>query len=143
MNLGTIELNNVKYIASMTKNLISLGSIIEIGNLVIFGKLNCWILDQYNHTHVVAFGRRDQLNGLYCFSTTFQALLVTYNDQQTLWHRRLDQLGINNLRLAMKTNYYKGLLAFEVEDCVCECCLLESQHREHFPKYSKTFIKSY
>ena len=41
-----IKLSNVKYMPSMKKNLISVGSIADKGNSVIFDAAKCWIIDK-------------------------------------------------------------------------------------------------
>jgi hypothetical protein len=42
---GEIKLINVKYVPSLTKNLVSVGAIADRGNLVVFTHNHCFVLD--------------------------------------------------------------------------------------------------
>jgi hypothetical protein len=64
--IGEIKLTDVKYVPSFHKNFMSVGAIVDIGNLVLFSKENCFILDQINH-NIIATGHRTLENGLYLF----------------------------------------------------------------------------
>ena len=59
-----IKLSNVKYVPSMKKNLISVGSIADGGNLVIFDASQCWIIDKNDRQKILAIGHRDPINRL-------------------------------------------------------------------------------
>ena len=76
-DLETIKLDYVKYVLSMTKNLISVGSITDTRSLVIFDKFNCWILDRHDHTQIIASGKKT-------FQMDFIALVQIFKLYQQL-----------------------------------------------------------
>jgi hypothetical protein len=66
-NSGEINLTNVKYVPSIQKNLVSMGSIADTSRLVVFSDQHCWMLDKFDNKRVVASGHCDPSNGLYSF----------------------------------------------------------------------------
>ena len=62
---GEIKLKPVKYVPSMTRNLISVGAIADCGNNVIFSDKKCWIVNKQGD--VIGSSLRNTSNGLYCF----------------------------------------------------------------------------
>ena len=120
----------------MRKNLVSVGAIADFGHKVSFSKSHCWITNTQGH--VIASGRRDPSNGLYCFQNQV-ALPATYNSETTtLWHRRLGHISFPSLYYLSQTPHVIGLPKLGLEKKVCRCCLSGRQHREHFPKLSET-----
>jgi len=73
-----IKLKMVEYVPSMTKNLIFVGAITDIGQQVIFSNCQCWIVDE--NGCIVASGRRDPSNKLYCFRDATHALITNNGD---------------------------------------------------------------
>ena len=61
---GVIKLSNVKYVPSMKKNLISVGSIADGGNIVIFDESQCWIIDKHDNGKILATSHKDPSNCL-------------------------------------------------------------------------------
>ena len=64
-NNGAIKLKSVKYVLSMTKNLISVGAIADTDHRIIFSSQRCWVMNNKGIT--IASGHRDPFNGLYSF----------------------------------------------------------------------------
>jgi hypothetical protein len=112
-NSGEIKLTNVKYVPNMKKNLISVGSITDTGHNVVFSDLHCWILDKFNHDHIIAIGHRDMHNGLYYFEETFQAHSVEFKDNDILWHRRFGYLSYAGLSFLSKSGHVTSLPCIE------------------------------
>jgi len=75
-----IKLKNVKYIPSMRKNLISIGSITDTSTLFVFLNTCCWVLDKLDSKQILALGYRDFSNGLYSFGQHLQAYIVSSDD---------------------------------------------------------------
>ena len=67
---GSINLNRVLYVPALTRNLISVGSLIDNGNMVLFTKNQCLILQDNISQTFIATGTRDFTNGLYKFGPT-------------------------------------------------------------------------
>ena len=72
INNGAIKLKSVKYVPSMTKNLISVGAIADTGHRIMFSSRKCWVID--NKGIAIASGHRDPFNGLYSFQQKATAL---------------------------------------------------------------------
>jgi len=90
-----IKLTNVQYVPNMKKNLISAGSIIESGNIVVFSNLYYWILNKGNYHDIMVVEYCDPLNNLYCFGNDFKANIgnlaatknVLINNCKTMAHK--------------------------------------------------------
>ena len=74
-NNGAIKLKSVKYVPSMTKNLISIGALADIGHKILFSSGNCWVIN--NKNMVIASGHRDPVNGLYKFQQNYHIIIRT------------------------------------------------------------------
>ena len=135
---GEIKLKPVKYVPSMTKNLISVGAIADCGNNVIFSNKECWIVNKQGD--VIGSGLRDTSNGLYCFKNTDHALSTIQLNTTTLWHRHLGHLNYEGLYQLSKSNSVYGLPHIDRQHLICQCCLAGRQHRERFPRQSDTRV---
>jgi hypothetical protein len=49
-----LNMTNVLYISSLKRNLISIGAIADSRNLVVFLKEQFWILDDHDHSKILA-----------------------------------------------------------------------------------------
>jgi hypothetical protein len=87
-----IKLTDIKYVPSFRKNLMSVGTVADTGNLILFSKENCFILDQTNH-NIIASGLRTPGNGLYCFGDAPKSFLAETSDKSILWHLRYGHLS--------------------------------------------------
>jgi hypothetical protein len=68
---GEIKLANVKYVPSLKKNLISVGTINDSGNHLVFTNSHCHVLDEpfiASDHRIVASGHRSPINGMYSMS---------------------------------------------------------------------------
>ena len=97
---GKIKLDNVHYVPSMRKNLMSVGSITDTRQRILFSSTHCWILKGYQ---VVATGFRNRANGLYYFHEEQQALSAELTDEVATWHRRLGHLSYVGLSFLSKS----------------------------------------
>jgi histone deacetylase 1/2 len=132
---GEIKLENVCYVPSLKKNLASVGSMTDLGHIVMFTKESCWI---YKHNQLVATGSRDLSNGLYYLhETSSQALSVESSDIADLWHRRMGHISYSGLSFLSKSLHTLGLPLINVDSRLCSCCLAGKHHRERFPRKSE------
>ena len=126
----------------MKKNLISIGSIADGGNIVIFDASQCWIIDKNDKGKVLATGHRDPNNRLYCFGNTFEATTVEINtiqlDTTTLWHRRFGHLSYSGLHHLSAHSHVTSLPPIKDVKRVYRCCLAGRQNRVKFPRKSDT-----
>jgi hypothetical protein len=55
---GAIKLSNVLYVSSITKNLLSVGALIDEGKIVVFTKTHCLVWNNLAGCKVLAQGTR-------------------------------------------------------------------------------------
>jgi hypothetical protein len=98
------KIDNVLYVATLTKNLISVGALTDKGVMFTFNSDECLLIRRPNE--ILAKGSRDLGNGLYKFkcltpASSANAFLVspTSGQQQLthLWHQRFAHLHVPNL----------------------------------------------
>jgi hypothetical protein len=137
---GEIKLDHVRYVPSMKRNLMSVGSITDSGHVVMFTNTHCWI---FKEEQVIATGYRDNSNGLYYFreTTNEEALNIEDSDDAAVWHRRMGHISYSGLSFLSKSEHVQGIPRIDVNFRVCSCCLTGKQHRERFPKKSETRSK--
>ena len=135
---GEIKLTNVRYVPSMKKNLISVGSIADSGRIVVFTASHCYVYDKYHPNQVIVNGIWDPLNGLYRLHDGIHANSVEMIDTAKLWHRRLGHLSYTGMKVLSSSDKVQGLPNLDCTQKVCECCLAGRQHRERFPRKSET-----
>jgi hypothetical protein len=70
---GSINLKQVLYVPSLTRNLISIGSLTDDGRMVLFTRKQCLILQDDPTQNILAVGDRDFRNRLYKFGPQLQA----------------------------------------------------------------------
>ena len=126
-----IKLSNVKYVLTMKKNLISVGSIINSRHIVVFSNTHCYVFDKEN---VIALDNRDPFNGLYAFgsnisdSRSHQANLIKdQSDLSKLWHSRFGHLSFRAMKYLHDHQNAIGLPQFNKIYEVCESCLTKNK----------------
>jgi hypothetical protein len=62
----------------------SVDAVADIGNLVVFSKDKCFIIDQVDHS-IIATGHRTPGNGFYCFGNNLEANSTELNNSAALW----------------------------------------------------------
>ena len=133
---GPIKLKSVKYVPSMTKNLISVGALADSGHKIVFSDQQCWIINEQGC--IVGSGHRDLSNGLYSLKNMNFALATVQSTNAELWHRRLGHLSYAGLYYLSSLHSTTGMPFIERQNIVCHCCLAGKQHRKEFPHQSKT-----
>ena len=122
----------------MTKNLISVGSIADKGNIVLFDASQCWIIDKHINGQILATRHRDPNNRLYRFGDSLQVNIAKDIDTITLWHRRFGHLSFPSLHHLSAHSRVIGLPKIKEIKRVCKCCLAGRQHRVKLPIKSDT-----
>jgi hypothetical protein len=67
----TKKVNDVLYVLGINKKMLSMGTIINKGCVVIFGSQKCWIVTTLP-SKLIAKGERDKFNGLYRLASSNQ-----------------------------------------------------------------------
>jgi hypothetical protein len=140
---GSINLKQVLYVPSLTRNLISIGSLTDDGRMVLFTRKQCLILQDDPTQNILAVGDRDFRNRLYKFGPQLQAnQLITNRSSMDasseihLWHRRYGHLHYARLYHLSQKDKVRGLPSFKMAHEICSDCSVGQQHRERFPKAS-------
>ena len=113
---GEIKLPHVLYVPALRCNLISVGSLVDQGNAIIFTKSQCLILDNITYKRILAIGTRNSTNGLYHFQhqINFSEVNSISNTKSSveLWHKRFGHLHYNGLIHLSRHNRVKGIPFF-------------------------------
>ena len=131
-------IKNVLHVPTITKNLVSVGQIVEQGMQVRFNKEGCFI---EKDGRLIAKSRKDGhmfiLDSNEVKSAMFAKGLKTETSIE-LWHKRIGHINLQRLRAMQTKGVVIGLPTFESKrvDRVCEACQLGKQHRLPFPKES-------
>jgi hypothetical protein len=89
-------MNDVLYVHGRNKNILSIGVIPNMGCVVNFGKISCWIVIVFTPQKIVATCQRDLTNGLYKLTiTTLQKvsqnsptlLMIEHHLNINRWHK--------------------------------------------------------
>lgn len=68
-------MTHILYVLGVTKNLLSIGKLIDDGHLVLFGSSGCLIFDHLPPHRIVLCGVHDSLNSLFCLTFLLMSLL--------------------------------------------------------------------
>ena len=151
-DIGEIKVTNVLYSPSIKRNLLSVGSLADIGKVIVFTKKHVYMLDSLIKGNILARGHRDNSNGLYYFgdivltkdqtnyvstsSFTNQANYILVEEQAKQWHRRFGHLSYKGLYHLVKEDQIEGMPSIPNAQEICETCLARKQHRHRAPKES-------
>ena len=134
---GAIKLHNVLYVPALQRNLMSVGSLIDDGRVIIFTKQQCLVFNNEKSNKVLAIGNHDITIGLYKFNDKAIEAKINTVTPEELWHRRFGHLHYAGLQHLSRAERVRGLPLFHVGKETCENCLARRQHRERFPKSSQ------
>ena len=133
------DMKTVWYVPDVTKNLLSVGKITDLGYGIYFYSHGVYIFDKppsIKKTSIIAHGTRGPWNGVQATATqaTRSASSHDFPDLAT-WHARLGHLSIQSIELMSRRQVAKGIpsnLIFSANH-VCSHCQIEHQTRERAP----------
>jgi hypothetical protein len=119
----------------LSTNLLSIGRITEKGNVVIFKKNSCEVLNA-NGKLIASGTKEDGLYKLDYFDD--KCMMVPKQLSKNLWHRRLGHLNNASMK-EMKNGVVTGIGFAENDEIqkTCVPCAEGKQHRLKFPKGGK------
>jgi hypothetical protein len=135
---------DVLYVPSITKNLLSVGSLTDGGYIACFDETKCYLINKGNRK-IIAKGEREVGSGLYRLVTKrpspeihqVQVNLTTAAiDMTRLWHHRLGHLSFQGLHQMSASGIVIGLPYLPIIREVCSGCQFGRQARESFPLQS-------
>jgi transposase InsO family protein len=142
-HIGDVALNNhdnkgymkdVLHVPTITKNLVSVGQIVEQGLQVRFNQEGCFIEDKGQLiAHARREGRMFILDATEVNTAMYAKGLKAESDIE-LWHKRVGHVNLGKLRSMQTKGAVHGLPRFTSKhpDNVCEACQLGKQHRHPF-----------
>ncbi|KAL3691463.1 hypothetical protein R1sor_005114 [Riccia sorocarpa] len=140
---GKVKFVDVLYVPGLTKNLLTVGSLTDEGNIAVFNRSRCLIVSPDTRT-VLAQATRDRKGGLYKLERgahVHESNLVI-SDSATklanLWHYRMGHLSYDSLRYMGTKGLVTGFPLLPPIQTVCPGCLLGKQTEEPFPRKSET-----
>jgi hypothetical protein len=142
--------DNILYVPSMKKNLLSVGKFADQGMITLFSSRNCWIFHKHSPYKVILTGTRESNNSLYRLVPPRGArhAMVSHelvnliensaSNSAHLWHKRTAHLNYQSLYNLSRNDMVRGIPPLPRIQPVCESCIMGKQHRHHIPKASTT-----
>ena len=129
-------LDNVLHVPTITKNLISVGQIVEQGMQVRFNNDGCFI---ERGDQVVAHGRREGRMFILASTEVKSAMFakgLKVESDLNLWHKRIGHINLQKLQNMQSKGVVLGLPNFTTKEItgICEACQFGKQRRPPFPK---------
>ena len=135
-------LKDVLFVPKIQNKLFSLPAITEKGVTVDFDGESCGITIEGKRYHIGT--KHGKLYRLNTFDSSETCCIAKTNPKKNvdveLWHQRYGHLGYDNLKLLTKKELVNGMVfdAKENIDRNCDGCAMGKQHRQPFPKTSKS-----
>ncbi|MCO5573286.1 hypothetical protein L7F22_027055 [Adiantum nelumboides] len=131
------DLSNVLLVLGITKNLISVGQIVEKGYEVKFNKDGCYVKNDKGN--VVAHGEKNGRLFKLKMNATHNANFSSHSSSSSsliLWHKRLGHIIHQSIMNLKKEGLVEGLPTFQVneEPNLCPSCQFGKQQRRRFNK---------
>ncbi len=135
----TKYLKDVLHVPTITKNLVSIGQMVEQGLQVTFNPNGCFVEDMKNQGKLIAKGKRNgRMFTLDVNMPEVNSMLFTHGKGARdieIWHKRVCHVNLQPLKLMEKQNLVGSLPKFETEEVmskVYEICQLGKQARHPF-----------
>ena len=130
-------IKNFLHVTTITKNLVSIGQIVEQGKQVHFNDKGCFIEKE---GRLIARGRRE--GRIFILDSHVEMISTMYakgheaNADIELWHKRVGHINLQKLKGMPSKGVVIGLPTFTEKEItgVCEACQFGKQHRQPFPK---------
>ena len=141
MHDGKVKyLTNVLHVPKITKNLVSVGQMIEQGLQVRFNPDSCFVEDFKNKNRLIAKGKR--MGRMFTLdvdvpevkSAMFAQGIGVIADTD-IWHKRIGHVNLQRLKIMQSKEIVTGLPKFKVDGMqkICEACQFGKQARGAFP----------
>ena len=129
------------YTPSITKNLLSVGTLADHNKTLIFRKNGCFVLDN-DTLQIEIFALRETTKGLYRLSgaqTTSRPVvnMIYPNSPATLWHKRLGHFHTKGLQRMFNFGAVTGLSPLHFSNQPCTGCHLGKNARKKMPKQTR------
>lgn len=155
-NKGTVSfptskiksVGDVLYVPGVNTNLLSVGSLADLGHNILFTSKHCMIFDS-SFQQLLLQAHRDPRSKLYKLAETqhpssTSALAVQHTphvsvETADLWHRRLAHVNRQSLYHMTNKHLVNGVPKIPYIKHHCDNCALGKSHRQSFPKLRTTF----
>ena len=129
-------IKNVLHVPTITKNLVSVGQMVEQGMQVQFNQEGSFIGKE---GRIIVRGRREGMMFILDSHEIKSAMFAKSTKADSdieLWHKRIGHINLNKLKAMKSKGVVVGLLTFKEKEIegVCEACQFGKQHRYPFPK---------
>lgn len=127
---------DVLYVWNITTKILSMGTIVDKGCLIIFGANKCWVLNVKQPSKVLAMGTINTSNGLYHMQMELQqlvTLMMETNSTTTatikLWHKRFGHIHYQGLQVLSNPKHLLGMPFISTTSNICKHYMLGKQHK--------------
>ena len=129
-------IKNVLHVPTITKNLVSVGQIVEQGMQVRFNQGGCFIEKE---GRLIARGQKEGRMFILESNEVKSAMYakgLKPNTDIELWHKRIGHINLQKLKAMQSKGVVIGLPTFKEKEIegVCEACQFGKQHRHPFSK---------
>jgi hypothetical protein len=138
-NGQTKYLKDVFHVPTITKNLVSVGQMVEQGLQVTFNPNGCFVEDMKNQGKLIAKRERNgRMFTLYVNMLEVNSMLFTHGKGAGdigIWHKRVGHVNLQRLKLMEKQNLVGGFPKSGTEEVmseVCKTCQLGKQVKHPF-----------
>ena len=133
-------LADVLHVPNITKNLVSVGQMVEQGLQVRFNPQGCYVEDFKDKCRLVAKGNRNgRMFTLDVSMPQVKAAMFAHGTgviaDIDIWHKRVGHVNVQRLKSMQAKNIVDGLPKFKVDGMhkICEACQLGKQAKHAFP----------
>ncbi len=122
------QIVDVLYILGVTKNMLYVGAIVDMGCVVMFIATKCWVMMFQERRIVVVVGTRDCDSGFYKLEAFKQWNMFMAQRVMLLklWHKRFGHLNLQSLWLFSKYGAMHGIQknSTSTQNEVCGGCMI-------------------
>ncbi len=119
-DVQTKYLKNVFHVPTITKKLVFVGQMVEQGLQVTFNPNGCFVEDMKNQGKLITKGERNgRMFTLDVNMPEVNSMLFTHGKGAgdiRIWHKRVDHVNLQRLKLMEKQNFVGGLPKFGIEE---------------------------
>ena len=135
------KISSVLYMPSITKNLLSVGSLTDQNKTLVFKSQQCFIVDNVTQS-IYAIATREKSRGLYRLQAGFKMIChdepeiyaVHLQTPANLWHKRLGHFHPKGMQRMLASEAVRGMPPLRFTGQVCHSCQLGKHARTKMPK---------